>query len=58
MMLKRCMLLVLLLACGFFATGCAGVIEFNTPTRFEHQKHIEDPPEGWVAPGPSGTRLC
>jgi hypothetical protein len=56
-MLKRCMLLVLLLAFAF-ATGCAGVIEFNTPTRFEHQKHIEDPPEGWVAPGPSGTRLC
>jgi hypothetical protein len=51
------MLLVLLLGAAF-ATGCAGVIEFKTPPQFEHKKMIEDPPEGWAAPGPGGARLC
>jgi hypothetical protein len=57
MMLKRCVLLALLIGCAF-ATGCAGVIEFNTPAQFKQKKMVEDPPEGWAAPGPSGTRLC
>jgi hypothetical protein len=59
MMFKRCMLLALLSAAFAFTSGCAGVIQFNTPAQFEKKKMKEDPPEGWMAPAPeTGTRVC
>ncbi|HTB23374.1 MAG TPA: hypothetical protein VK914_11795 [bacterium] len=58
MMIKRCVALALLLAAAFVFSGCAGVVEFKTPPQFDHKKTVEDPPEGMLRPGETGTRLC
>jgi len=57
-MIKRCVALALLLAAAFVFSGCAGVVEFKTPPQFDHKKTVEDPPEGMLRPGETGTRLC
>lgn len=48
---RRIALSLLLIAAVCFC-GCAGVIEFKTPKRFNDQKVKEDPPIGSQAPTP------
>lgn len=47
----RLSLLALLLALAF-SSGCAGVIEFNTPAPYKDMKLKEDPPDTLLLPHP------
>jgi len=56
MSLRRCVLGVLVLALAL-TTGCAGLLEFNTPAQFREKKMKEDPLEGRLVPGPVPDRV-
>jgi hypothetical protein len=52
---RRIGLPALLLALAL-CSGCAGVIEFNTPAPYKDMKLKEDPPDTLLVPAPTGPQ--